>query len=161
MHTTYLGLGSNLGDRESHLKSAISQLQKLGEILSSPIYETEPFGFADQPWFLNCVVKLKTDLDPLQLFAETQKIEKSLGKETEFKNGPRTIDIDVLLFDNIILESDDITIPHPHMHERNTVLIPLCDIAPDSIHPQLNLTAKELLETAQNSGEIELFSSKI
>lgn len=158
MHTSYIGLGSNLGDRQNNITEAVEKLSKIGITTCSPIYETEPFGYADQPWFLNAIVKLETELSTEALFEHTSSIEKELGKNTPFKNGPRTIDIDILLFDDLVLEHEDLTIPHPHMHERNTVLVPLHDIAPNVIHPKLHKTIKELLESSSDSGEIKLSS---
>lgn len=144
MATVFLGLGSNVGNKQRNIDTAFFELSKLGKTKLSPIYITKPFGHLDQDDFLNCVVKLNTTLELSKLFEQTQAIEKFLKKNTPFKNGPRTIDIDILLYDNIAIETDDLTIPHPHMHERTSVLQPLHDIAPNVIHPILGKTISEL-----------------
>lgn len=157
MPTVYLGLGSNLGDRKINIQTAIQHIEVLGEVAISPIYETEPFGYANQPHFLNCAITLETHLSPHELLSELQRIEESLDKQTPFKNGPRTIDIDILLYEDQILESDDLAIPHARMHTRNTVLKPLYDIAPEAIHPKLKKTISELYSSLEDSHTITLY----
>ncbi|MEW6606932.1 MAG: 2-amino-4-hydroxy-6-hydroxymethyldihydropteridine diphosphokinase [bacterium] len=147
MSKVYISLGSNLGDREKNIKEAIKLINsRIKVIKTSPIYETEPIGFKEQDWFLNLVAELKTRLSPQELLAILKQIEGKLGKKIERKWGPRTIDLDILLYDDIILDLPDLQIPHKLMHARTFVLIPLSQIAPDIKHPVLNKTIKELLD---------------
>jgi 2-amino-4-hydroxy-6-hydroxymethyldihydropteridine diphosphokinase len=144
----YLSLGSNIGDRETHLRDAIARLPTEGCVRSvSSFYETEPVEFADQAWFLNCAVALETTRTPEQLMAAILNIEHEMGRQRIQKKGPRIIDIDILLFGDLILDSLPLTIPHPAMHDRRFVLQPLADIAPAVQHPVLKKTVRELLDT--------------
>jgi 2-amino-4-hydroxy-6-hydroxymethyldihydropteridine diphosphokinase len=144
----YLSLGSNLGDRAANLKSAIDRLRDFGEVVAvSSFYETEPVEVIAQPWFLNCVVKLDTEKTPEQLLAGILAIEQEMGRERKQKKGPRTIDLDILLFGNSIVELPGLTVPHPAMHERRFVLEPLAEIAPEVRHPVLKKSILELRET--------------
>lgn len=143
----YLSLGSNVGDREKHLRNAIGRLEAVGRVLSvSSFYETEPVEFVDQAWFLNCVVAAETALTPQQLMARLLEIELRMGRQRRREKGPRTIDIDILLFGDTILESPGLTIPHPAMQQRRFVLEPLAEIAPEARHPGLKKTVRELLQ---------------
>jgi 2-amino-4-hydroxy-6-hydroxymethyldihydropteridine diphosphokinase len=143
----YLSLGSNLGDRTAHLKTAIERLRAFGEVVAvSSFYETEPVEFAAQPWFLNCVVKLDTEKMPKQLLAGILRLEHEMGRQRKQKKGPRTIDLDILLFGNSIIRSPGLTVPHPAMHERRFVLEPLAEIAAGLRHPVLKKTIRELRE---------------
>lgn len=142
----YLSLGSNLGQRQEQLRTAIERLGKLGRITStSSFYETQPVDVTDQPWFLNCAVALETALSPEQLLDETLKIEREMGRERTRKKGPRKIDIDILLFDQHIVQLSQLIIPHPAMHQRRFVLEPLAEIAPEVKHPVRKKTIRELL----------------
>jgi 2-amino-4-hydroxy-6-hydroxymethyldihydropteridine diphosphokinase len=142
----YLSLGSNMGDREGHLRDAILRLRSNGQVISvSSLYETEPVEFRNQAWFLNCAVGLATSLTPTQLMAQILEIEKTIGRQRILKKGPRTIDIDILLFGDLIVNSPELTIPHPAMHLRRFVLEPLAEIAPESRHPIFKRTTCELL----------------
>lgn len=130
----YLALGSNMGDRESYLMSAIKELQKHSEISIeniSSIYETDPIGYTDQDQFLNMVIQIKTNLTAFELLNTTQQIEKKLGRKREVKWGPRTLDLDILLYNNENIEAEHLIVPHPRMLERSFVLIPLNEINPD------------------------------
>ena len=141
----YLSLGSNVGDRADNLNGAIERLRTLGEVVAvSSFYETEPVGLAAQPWFLNCVVKLDTEKMPKQLLAGILDIEQQLGRRRTQKNGPRNIDIDILLFGSSVIETKGLTIPHIAMHERRFVLEPLAEIAAEARHPVFKRTMREL-----------------
>ncbi|MCI0446540.1 2-amino-4-hydroxy-6-hydroxymethyldihydropteridine diphosphokinase [bacterium] len=143
----FLALGSNLGDREANLRNAINALPPMVNVVrESPIYETEPWGFEDQPKFLNQVVEAETDLPPFELLSYIKKIETELGREPTFRYGPRLIDLDILFYDNLIIRRPTLTIPHPKLHERSFVLTPLADLAPDFMHPVLHKTIQQLLK---------------
>jgi 2-amino-4-hydroxy-6-hydroxymethyldihydropteridine diphosphokinase len=144
-NTAYLSLGSNLGDRAANLNTAIHRLRALGEVLQvSSLYETEPVEFTAQPWFLNCAVELDTEKTPQELMAGILEIEQQMGRQRTQKKGPRSIDIDVLLFGNLTVDTKGLTIPHPALHERRFVLEPLAEIASGVRHPQLKRTIREL-----------------
>jgi 2-amino-4-hydroxy-6-hydroxymethyldihydropteridine diphosphokinase len=153
-HTIYLALGSNLGDRVQNLKAAITALPPQMVLKAkSNIYETLPWGFEDQPKFLNMVLKAETYLGPEPLLKHLKRLEIALGRQPSFRNGPRLIDIDILLYDDLVLNTTNLTIPHPHMHERGFVLLPMMDIAPDLIHPVTKKSVREML-AVNNVGEI-------
>ena len=141
----YLSLGSNVGDRAANLNMAVERLRSLGEVVVvSSFYETEPVEFEAQPWFLNCAVQLDTEKMPKQLLAGILKLEQQMGRRRIQKKGPRTIDIDILLFGSSVVETKGLTIPHPAMHKRRFVLEPLAEIAPDARHPVFKRTVREL-----------------
>jgi 2-amino-4-hydroxy-6-hydroxymethyldihydropteridine diphosphokinase len=148
--TVYLSLGSNIGDREANLRAAIAAISAAGiQVLrESPVYETQPVGFASQRWFLNMVVESQTALFPMQLLTRTDRIEHALGRVRTVPNGPRTIDIDILLYGNAVVQTARLVIPHARMHERRFVLAPLADLEPRFRHPLLRQTIRELLEAA-------------
>jgi len=145
----YLGLGSNIGDREEYIEQAIFLLEKyasLQVLRHSSNYETEPEGGASQPPFINAVVAIKTKLDPYKLLDVCHEIEAALGRERELEKGPRTIDIDILFYGDEVISDDKLQIPHPLMHERLFVLRPLNEIAPKQIHPVLEKTINVLYD---------------
>jgi 2-amino-4-hydroxy-6-hydroxymethyldihydropteridine diphosphokinase len=145
-HPVYLSLGSNVGDRETHLREAMQRLQSVGPVQSiSSLYETQPVEFTDQPWFLNCAVGLETSSNPTQLMQQLLEIERAMGRQRLQKKGPRTIDLDILLFGDVVVNTAELAIPHPAMQHRRFVLEPLAEIAPDAIHPVLKKTVRELL----------------
>ena len=156
----YLSLGSNVGDRSANLKAAIERLKELGDVVAtSSFYETAPVGDVRQPDFLNCAVALETDKMPRQLLAATGEIERSLGRRRKAASagvaaakGPRTIDIDILLFGTSIIETKELTIPHPALHERRFVLEPLAEIAPEVRHPVFKRTIRDLRDALPLGG---------
>ncbi len=128
--TAFLALGSNLGDREGHLAGALDRLaERMAVIAVSPVYESEPAGYADQPRFLNLVARVETALDPPALLDAVQAVERRMGRERSFRDAPRIIDIDILLYDDVRMATDALTLPHPRMHRRAFVLRPLADLA--------------------------------
>ncbi|WP_436855922.1 2-amino-4-hydroxy-6-hydroxymethyldihydropteridine diphosphokinase [Staphylococcus caeli] len=146
----YLGLGSNVGERKNQLEEAVSILNSKNGITvtkTSPIYETEPVGFVDQPQFLNQCIEIETSLAPHDLLKECLDVEQQLHRVREVRWGPRTLDVDILLYGDHILEEAELTIPHPRMLERAFVLIPLNDIAKDTIEPRSNKTIGTLVTT--------------
>jgi len=148
--TVYLSLGSNIGNREANLRTAMDRLSEAGLriVRSSPIYETEPVDNRNQSWFLNLVLEVETDLFPLQLLSRTSKVELQLGRVRNTPKGPRTIDIDILLYGNVVIKTLRLEIPHPRMTERRFVLAPLADLAPGLRHPVTHRTVREMLENA-------------
>lgn len=149
--TVYLGLGTNLVDRAGNLCSAIAELRATSGITvtrESSVIETEPWGITDQPKFLNQVIELSTTLEPLDLFHRLKAIERALGRDPAgAKWGPRVIDLDILFYDDLVLDSSELTIPHPRLHERRFVLEPLAELAPDFIHPVLKQTVAAMLSS--------------
>jgi len=154
MKTIYLSLGSNLGDREGCLRGAIARLGAAGirVLRVSSLYETEPIEVREQPWFLNLVVEAETDLFPKQLLARTQRIELELGRKRVRPKGPRTIDIDILLYGQSVIESNELMVPHPRLAERRFVLEPLVELAPELRHPVNRRSIRELL--AATAGQV-------
>lgn len=154
----YIGLGSNLGNRLENIRKAIELMKEQGiEIVKeSSIYETEPMGYKEQGWFLNSVVKGKTELSPKTLWKRLEKIEKLMGREREIKWGPRIIDLDILFYGDKILNGKELQIPHSELHKRRFVLVPLEEIAPELVHPVLNKSIRELLGELKDNSEVRL-----
>ena len=160
MTTVFLALGTNLGDRMSHLNAALDSLPPDLQITKqSPVYETPPWGYEDQGPFLNMVIEGQTELGPVELLARLKQLETDLGRRPSFRWGPRIVDMDILFYDEVVLDTPELTIPHPRLPERAFVLVPLADIAPDWRHPVLGRTARELLEAVDASG-IEPFKEQ-
>jgi 2-amino-4-hydroxy-6-hydroxymethyldihydropteridine diphosphokinase len=160
MIIAYIGIGSNLGDRFINLSTAIDLLnEKCGVGKVSSVYETEPVGFDDQPFFLNCVAEISTKLTPHRLLEELKGIERKMGRINTFLNSPRTIDLDILFYGEEIIESQELIIPHPRLQERAFVLVPLNEIAPNFIHPVLRKTINRLLDELVKIKEVKKWGS--
>jgi 2-amino-4-hydroxy-6-hydroxymethyldihydropteridine diphosphokinase len=146
--TAYLSLGSNLGNREANIRQALEMLEApdLHVLRVAPLYETEPQDVPGQPWFINTVAEVETTLFPRQLLSRIQKIERNLGRKRLVEKGPRTIDIDIVLFGRFQVQSPELTIPHPRFAERRFVLEPLCALDPDLRHPATRETVREMLD---------------
>ncbi len=158
MKTIFIALGTNLGDRLANLCTAIESLAPdVCVTRESTIYETPPWGYTEQPAFLNMVIEAGTNLSPHALLIYLKKRESALGRVKLFQNGPRQIDLDILFYDELILDDENLTIPHPRLHERGFVLVPLADIAPEFEHPVLKESVETLLNNVDTS-EITPFS---
>ena len=158
--TVYLGLGSNLADRQQMLAQALSQLsQKVAVETVSSLYETQPQYNIDQPMFLNAVCRISTSLRPHQLLILVKGIENKLGRLPDSHNKPRPVDIDILLYDNLVIQSQTLTIPHPLMMERAFVIIPLAEIAPDLVHPVIGLPISQLSKKVSPDGVVRIESA--
>lgn len=152
MKTAYLSLGTNVGDRDSHLARAVERIasEDMRVLRVSGVYETEPRDVPDQPWFLNQVVEVETSLFPKQLLARVQKIELGMGRTRIIAKGPRTIDIDILLYGGSIVSTPGLEIPHPRLTDRRFVLEPLAELAPELRHPRTRQTVREMLAAVSN-----------
>ena len=159
-HIVYLALGSNMGNRLSNLKAAVLNLTPQMTVKQkSSVYETPPWGFTEQDAFLNQVVKVTTYLEPEPLLRHLKRMETALGRVPNFQNGPRVIDIDILFFDKMIINTPPLVVPHPRLHERAFVLVPLAEIEPDFVHPILQRPINKILEDV-NRSEIKFFTGK-
>ncbi|HEY8445605.1 MAG TPA: 2-amino-4-hydroxy-6-hydroxymethyldihydropteridine diphosphokinase [Thermomicrobiales bacterium] len=162
MAIAYIALGSNLGDRLQHLRDAVTALGELGEVEAvSSVYETAPVGYLDQPSFLNAVLRLRTELSPRDLLNQLMEIERRGGRVRTFQNAPRTLDLDVLLYDGQIIDTPDLTVPHPRMHERGFVLVPLADIDPELVHPRLGASVADLLRALGPTPDVQPIPDRI
>lgn len=159
MPIAYIGLGSNMGDKTANLKRAIDDLEKVpgNKVLAvSSFYKTEPVGNVDQDWFINAAAKVETVLTPRELLGILLKIEKELGRVRDAKWGPRVIDLDILMYDDLVIKEEGLVIPHPYLHERGFALVPLAEIAPDVVvHPIFKKSVKELLKGLDEHQKIE------
>jgi 2-amino-4-hydroxy-6-hydroxymethyldihydropteridine diphosphokinase len=158
MATVYLGLGANLGNRARNIYRALRLLGpyvRLGRI--SSLYETAPVGLTDQPWFLNLVCAGETDLSPEALLKLAKTIEGDMGRKQGVRFGPRPIDIDILLYDDLVLSTPRLVIPHPRLHERAFVLIPLSEVAPGLIHPVLNRSVEQLRDDTVRPEKVQIY----
>jgi 2-amino-4-hydroxy-6-hydroxymethyldihydropteridine diphosphokinase len=154
--TAYLSLGSNVGDRLQNLRLACAALVERGVAIrrASSVYETEPVDMREQKWFLNCVIEVETSLPPLRLLYEIEQIEKELGRERSIPKGPRTIDLDILLYGNSIIREKQLAVPHPELHKRRFVLVPLREIAPTLKLPLFDRTPDELVPELMDSSDV-------
>lgn len=152
-HTIYLSLGTNIGNRADNLKQAISSLPPQMTVKAkSKVYETPPWGYTEQDNFLNQVVKTSTYLEPEPLLKHIKRLEVALGRKATFRYGPRLIDIDILFYDDLVLDTPPLVVPHPHLHERGFVLLPMMDIAPDLVHPVMQKKIRELVGSCDMGG---------
>ncbi len=152
MKTVYLSLGSNVGDRDQHLRRALERLatEDVRIVRLSALYETQPRDVPDQAWFLNQVVEIETSLLPMQLLGRTQKIERALGRIPTRPKGPRVIDLDILFYEDTVVATPGLEIPHPRLADRRFVLEPLAELAPELRHPQTGHTVREMLAQVAN-----------
>ncbi len=150
----HIGLGSNLGDRVANLRAAINAIQQLGDSIGmSAVYETEPFGVdEEQPKYLNMVVAIRTNLIPTVLLFKFLDIERTRGRTRNRQNESRTLDIDILMVGSQVLETPELVLPHPRMHERAFVMLPLSEISPQAVHPTLKLTVSEIAARLSDQG---------
>jgi 2-amino-4-hydroxy-6-hydroxymethyldihydropteridine diphosphokinase len=158
--TVYLSAGSNLGRRAETLKRAVVALGRGGSVVNkiSPLYRTEPVGFKAQPWFLNLALELQASLSPMDLLEHCQEIELSLGRSRSFPNAPRTLDLDILLYEDQVIDQPLLQIPHPKMTERRFVLEPLAQIAPHVVHPLLGKNIRSLLAACSDQAAVTPYS---
>ncbi len=159
-HIVYIGIGSNIGDKVGMCERAISEILKLDRhklLAKSSFYKTQPIGYKDQDWFINGVIKIETSLSPLELVRGLKAVELKLGRKETFRWGPRLIDLDLLFFDHEEIKTEELCVPHPHLHKRKFVLIPMAEIDRDFIHPVFKMTIQELLDNLQEDQGVEKF----
>ena len=158
-YSVFLLLGANLGEREVTLAKATQLIaERISPITAqSHLYQTAPWGVIDQPAFLNQVIRLETEFTPDEVLAQTLEIEKQLGRERRLRWGARVIDIDMLYYEDVILETKNLHLPHPRLHQRRFTLVPLAEIAPDFVHPVLHRTNQELLSECTDDSQVNVF----
>jgi 2-amino-4-hydroxy-6-hydroxymethyldihydropteridine diphosphokinase len=157
-HTAYIGIGSNVGDKLHHCERAISEILKIDRhklLAKSSLFKTQPIGYTSQDWFVNGVIKIETDLEAPQLLQTLKDIESQLGRAETFRWGPRTIDLDILFFDDIEIHTKELQIPHPLIQDRQFVLIPMAEIDRNLIHPVFKKTVRELLDNFKEDQGVE------
>ncbi len=165
MSTAYLCAGSNIGDRVGYLQQANNLLKDTAGIIvteSSSIYETEPVGFKDQQWFANAVLKIETTLSPQELLEQCMRIEKQLGRKRDPDNrfGPRTLDLDILFYEDRIISDESLQIPHPRMHERAYALVPMLELDPDFVHPVIKKSVFDIHSKLEEPEEVYLYGTR-
>ncbi len=156
-YRVFLGLGSNVGDRQKFLNLAVTEIKRIPAtklVWASSVYETSPYGNQDQPPFLNAAAELETELLPADLLSKLKEIETGLGRVSHERWGPREIDLDILLYDGLVVSDSFVTVPHPELEKRRFVLVPLREIAPDVVHPVSGQTATELAEACRDVGRV-------
>ena len=157
-HIVYIGIGSNVGDKAYQCEQGISEIQKLDRhrlLARSSLYKTQPIGYTEQDWFINLVIKIETEMDAPALLSSLKEIESRLGRVETLRWGPRTIDLDILFFNDHQIQTDELTVPHPLIQDRQFVLVPLAEIDPNLTHPVLKKTVKELLERLKEDRGVE------
>ncbi len=153
-HEAYIAIGTNLGDRRANLERAVEMLSPAVKVLrESPVYETAPWGYLDQPDFLNQVIAVTTELAPHRLLAELKRVEAKMGRVADaVRNGPRIIDLDILFYNDEVIDLPSLIVPHPRLHERAFVLVPLNDLIPEKVHPLTGMSVRDMLEQVDTSG---------
>lgn len=160
--TVYLGIGSNLGDRYANLQNAVNLLSRSLRLAeTSSLYETEPWGYREQPWFLNVVCRAVASVSPEGLLAVCKEVEADVGRTPTFRYGPRVLDIDILFYGPAVVRGEALEIPHPRLDERAFVLVPLAELAPDWVHPALHKTVSELLTEVKGTEEVRLWGAPL
>jgi 2-amino-4-hydroxy-6-hydroxymethyldihydropteridine diphosphokinase len=157
-HIAYIGIGSNIGNKVRHCEKAIAEILKANRhklLAQSSLFKTQPIGYTSQDWFVNGVIKIETELEPLDLLRTLKAIESRMGRDRTVRWGPRVIDLDILFFDEEEITTEEVQIPHPSLHERQFVLIPLAEIDRNLIHPVLKKTVRELLEALKEDQGVE------
>lgn len=157
MALAYLSLGTNLGDRDHYLELARQEIQRsFPQTRFSRVYETEPVDYTDQPWFLNQVAEVQTELPPDSLLEWAQSLEKKMGRQRDIPKGPRTLDVDILLYGDEVLTGSNLTLPHPSLLERRHVLVPLAELVPEKMIPPHRISVREALEKVKDRSQVKL-----
>lgn len=162
-HIAFIGIGSNIGNKIDQCEDAISEILRADRhtlLARSSLYKTHPFGYTEQDWFVNGVIKIETDLEPIDLLGALKSIETQMGRSKTFHWGPRTIDLDILFFDEDKIQAGEVAIPHPRLHERQFVLVPLVEIDQHLVHPVLKKTVQELLGNLKEDQGVEKIGSR-